>query len=166
MQHCFASPTSQSVACASRSRLRPVVSLSNAPPSGAQRSGRCRRKQVSEQALMHRCTGFHHFLAGYRTRTSRFRESTTCTATAGHQYKTTVHFRASEDRASVRQSCKRAALPFALEQSFLFPALQPRPARPNHSLKRSANGRPPGPGRWYSVHSHPFGPGVLPSSSA
>ena len=27
-------------------------------------------------------------------------------------------------------------------------------ALPNHSLKRSANGRPPGPGRWYAVHFH------------
>ena len=26
--------------------------------------------------------------------------------------------------------------------------------RPNPSLKRSANGRPPGPGRWYGVHFH------------
>jgi hypothetical protein len=39
-------------------------------------------------------------------------------------------------------------------------------ARPNPSLKRSANGRPPGPGRWYSVHFHRPGPGVLPSSPA
>ena len=37
---------------------------------------------------------------------------------------------------------------------------------PNPSLKRSANGRPPGPGRWYSVHFHRPGPGVLPSSPA
>ena len=37
---------------------------------------------------------------------------------------------------------------------------------PNPSLKRSANGRPPGPVRWYSVHFHRPGPGVLPSSPA
>jgi len=36
----------------------------------------------------------------------------------------------------------------------------------DHSLKRSANGRPPGPGRWYAVHSHRPGPDVLPSSPA
>jgi hypothetical protein len=36
--------------------------------------------------------------------------------------------------------------------------------RPNPSLKRSANGRPPGPGWWYAVHFHQPGPGVLPSS--
>ena len=34
--------------------------------------------------------------------------------------------------------------------------------RPNPSLKRSANGMPPGPGRWYAVHFHRPGPGVLP----
>jgi hypothetical protein len=37
---------------------------------------------------------------------------------------------------------------------------------PNPSLKRSANGRPPGPGRWYSVHFHRPGPGGLPLSPA
>ena len=34
------------------------------------------------------------------------------------------------------------------------------------SLKRSANGRPPGPGRRYAVHFRQPGPGGLPSSSA
>jgi hypothetical protein len=38
------------------------------------------------------------------------------------------------------------------------------PAWPNPSLKGSANGRPPGPGWWYTVHSHQPGPGVLPSA--
>ena len=33
---------------------------------------------------------------------------------------------------------------------------------PNPSLKRSANGRPLGPVRWYSVHFHRPGPGGLP----
>ena len=37
---------------------------------------------------------------------------------------------------------------------------------PNPSLKRSANGRPPGPGRRYGVHFRQPGPGVLPSSPA
>ncbi|CAD5373991.1 hypothetical protein RA210_U400006 [Rubrivivax sp. A210] len=40
------------------------------------------------------------------------------------------------------------------------------PLMPNPSLKRSTNGRPPGPGRWYSVHFHRPGPGVLPSAPA
>ena len=37
--------------------------------------------------------------------------------------------------------------------------------RPNPSLKRSANGRPPGP-RGRAVYHRPRGPGVLPSSPA
>ena len=41
-----------------------------------------------------------------------------------------------------------------------------RAARPNTSLKRSANGRPPAPGRWYPVHFHRPGAGVLPLSPA
>jgi hypothetical protein len=40
------------------------------------------------------------------------------------------------------------------------------PVRSNPSLKRSANGRPPGPGCRYAVHFLHPGPGVLPSSPA
>ena len=36
--------------------------------------------------------------------------------------------------------------------------------RPNPSFKWSANGRPPAPGRWYRVHFHRPGAGVLPLS--
>ncbi len=39
-----------------------------------------------------------------------------------------------------------------------------RPMLPNSSLNRSANGRPPGPGRRYAVHCLRPGPGVLPPS--
>ena len=39
-------------------------------------------------------------------------------------------------------------------------------AWPNPSFKRSANGRPPAPGRWYAVHFHRPGAGVLPLSPA
>ena len=38
--------------------------------------------------------------------------------------------------------------------------------KPNPSLKRSANGRPPGPVWRYAVHFRQSGPGVLPSSPA
>ena len=38
--------------------------------------------------------------------------------------------------------------------------------RPNPSLKRSPNGRPPGPVWWYAVHFHQPGPGVPPSGPA
>ena len=41
-----------------------------------------------------------------------------------------------------------------------------RRVRPNPSLKRSANGRPPGPVWRYAVHFRQPGPGVLPSSPA
>jgi hypothetical protein len=34
--------------------------------------------------------------------------------------------------------------------------------RPNPSFNRRANGTPPGPGRWYSVHFHRPGPGGAP----
>jgi hypothetical protein len=37
-------------------------------------------------------------------------------------------------------------------------------SRPNPSVNRSANGRPPRPGRWYAVHFHRPGRGGLPSS--
>ena len=46
------------------------------------------------------------------------------------------------------------------------PSGKRRTRMPNPSLKRSANGRPPGPGRWYGVHFHRPGPGILPSSPA
>jgi len=41
----------------------------------------------------------------------------------------------------------------------------PPPARPNRSLKRTANGRAPGP-RGGSVYHPPRGPGTLPSAAA
>ena len=40
------------------------------------------------------------------------------------------------------------------------------PVRPNPSFKRSANGRPPAPGRRYAVHFRRPGAGVLPLSPA
>ena len=167
MQHGVAPSASQSVACASRSRLRPVVSLSDAPTSGAQRSGRCRRRQDPDQASLRKDIVFGHLRAGHWTQTLRFRERTTCAASAGHQYKTTVHVKASKDRASVRQNCKQVSLPFALEQSFSFLALQPRPARPNHSLKRSANGVAHWPsGAGASPHFAPAVQRATPSSPA
>ena len=41
----------------------------------------------------------------------------------------------------------------------------PPPARPNQSLKRTANSRPPGP-RGGAVYHPPRGPGALPSAAA
>jgi len=50
------------------------------------------------------------------------------------------------------------------QRSSQFPAIVQ--AWPNLSLKRSASGRPPGPGRRYAVHFRQPGPGVLPLSPA
>jgi hypothetical protein len=47
-----------------------------------------------------------------------------------------------------------------------LPSSSLRRVLPNPSLKRSPNGRPPGPGRWYFVHFHRPGPGVLPLAPA
>jgi hypothetical protein len=57
----------------------------------------------------------------------------------------------------------------ALESAWMgsgaFPqAPHVRSATPNPSVNRSANGRPPTPGRWYAVHFHRPGAGGLPSS--
>ena len=38
----------------------------------------------------------------------------------------------------------------------------PRTAPPNPSFEARPNGKPPGPARWYAVHFHRAGPGVLP----
>ena len=39
----------------------------------------------------------------------------------------------------------------------------PPTTTPNPSFEARPNGKPPGPGRWYAVHFHRPGPGVLPS---
>ena len=76
----------------------------------------------------------------------------------------------------VRSGCRRRGVPRLLlwqrcAESTIsgmqnHPSGKRRARMPNPSLKRSANGRPPGPGRWYAVHFHRPGPGVLPSSPA
>ena len=53
------------------------------------------------------------------------------------------------------------------ERQCSYPSTAPTPsALPNPSLKRSANGRPPGPATGYGVHFPAAGPGVLPLSPA
>ena len=47
-----------------------------------------------------------------------------------------------------------------------YPSGKRRARMPNPSLKRSANGRPPGPVWRYAVHFRQPGPGVLPLSPA
>ena len=62
-----------------------------------------------------------------------------------------------------RSWCSRA-----VSSGKLAPRLPPGapPALPNPSLKRSANGRPPGPVWRYAVHFRQPGPGALPLSPA
>jgi hypothetical protein len=43
------------------------------------------------------------------------------------------------------------------------PSSQRTRETPNPSFEARPNGKPPGPGRWYAVHFHRPGPGVLPS---
>jgi hypothetical protein len=60
----------------------------------------------------------------------------------------------------------RGAAPSVWSRHRRAPSISLCRVRPNPSVKRSANGRPPGPGRWYAVHCHQPGPGVLPLSPA
>ncbi len=60
-------------------------------------------------------------------------------------------------------AAEREAVWFAHRESHVIAI---PPVLPNPSLKRSANGRPPGPGRWYAVHFHRPGPGGLPLAPA
>ena len=63
-------------------------------------------------------------------------------------------------------SCRGAQREAESRSHEILSCCQPRKLMPNPSLKRSANGRPPAPGRWYAVHFHRPGAGVLPSSPA
>jgi hypothetical protein len=92
----------------------------------------------------------------------------------------TSTFRMSSTRSSSNQRPKRPGEESGLKSSpstvlvlhgfAAAQGLQAYPAlyrvRPNPSLKRSANGRPPGPAAGYGVHSPAAGPGVLPLSPA
>ena len=73
-----------------------------------------------------------------------------------------IRFLCSSARSATAQVLRRL-------QGIEMPALTTAPmdaAWPNPSLKRSANGRPPGPVWRYAVHFRQPGPGVLPSSPA
>ena len=86
----------------------------------------------------------------------------------GADYAPTPSNARSESRLAHRQQGPTVAwYAEVLQQDATSPAKATgRAARPNPSLKRSANGRPPAPGRWYAVHFHRPGAGVLPSSPA
>ena len=78
-----------------------------------------------------------------------------------------IHLAAMPCRCQVR-GVTRVVLPRV--SSLVFPCTAarcpPPPVRPNPSFKRSANGRPPAPGRRYAVHFRHPGAGVLPLSPA
>jgi len=97
----------------------------------------------------------------------------------GHQFKLQVH------PGGVQRASRSEPLVLCASRSGGVPPLlcrQPRrggdcgappgiagnvrgtPVRHNPSVKRSANGGPPAPGRWYAVHFHRPGPSGLPSS--
>ena len=76
------------------------------------------------------------------------------------------HLRSSLTRHSWRQQLRaRFRVTRIQAMNFKVPS-GASPVRPNPSLKRSANGRPPGPATGYGVHFPVAGPGVLPSSPA
>ena len=105
----------------------------------------------------HRLNPSHtHFLAGakFRWRTpqgaKRYARSLVGAADAGYR-DCSCPSAEREAEWSARKDSEVIAMP---------------PVLPNPSLKRRANGRPPGPGPRYGVHFLSPGPGVLPSSPA
>ena len=71
--------------------------------------------------------------------------------------------RTGRQRGARGNRCGRAGVTKPLQVNYYC---LPCAALPNPSLKRSANGRPPGPVWRYAVHFRQPGPGVLPSSPA
>ena len=63
-------------------------------------------------------------------------------------------------------SCPSAEREAQLSARKVMQAVALSPVLPNPSLKRSANGRPPGPVWRYAVHFRQPGPGVLPLAPA
>ena len=67
-----------------------------------------------------------------------------------------------EAGGNMRRALKTAVPPGLLECQQRPRPYSEKPSAPNPSLKLSTNGRPPGPGHRYGVHSLWPGPGVLP----
>ena len=167
MQQLNSQSASQSVVCASRSRLGPVVSLWVAP-EGAQRSGRCRQRQSHD-----RC--------GHRPRPELQRHlrlsvvatvsSTAAQRTGGHAFNASSQRQASS--LSARCQVLRAAtgrrdashgLCWSMSQSSVFMRCCRLPSvRPNTSLNLRANGMPQSPVRGAEHFPQP-GLCVIPSS--
>ena len=163
MHQQFSKSVSQRVVCASRSRLRPVVSLLGAP-KGALDLGRSRQGQDSSAALVPGLVG---------SLASKVEAEPLGLVSGG----------AASLAPGVSQ-VKSRGLPWEPSNCAIYwqsqrfvPAASSRPfnsvvgtkrspARPNPSVKLSTNGRPPGPSHRYGVHFLWLGPGVLPLSPA
>ena len=85
----------------------------------------------------------------------------TRTNAAGEGYFLASHSGAQLRAVPCRQGPRKSGFPSQATSALLIHAVWP-----NQSLKRSANGMPPGPGLRYCVHFLSPGPGVIPSSPA
>ena len=65
--------------------------------------------------------------------------------------------------ATTRRNAKLYSAKHQFENCPLKSRRGVRARTPNPSFEARPNGKPPGPGRWYGVHFHQPGPGVLPS---
>ena len=87
---------------------------------------------------------------------------------AGAELQATLHVGTGGGRVTFKATPAPARLGNGVEESVANPTsvASSHAVMPNTSLEARPNGRPPGPGRWYGVHFHRPGPGVLPLSPA
>ncbi len=163
MSHHFARSVSQRVDCASRSRLRPVVSLLGAP-KGAHESGRSRQIQDRDLALEPGASvalapeirvGPIRLLSGGNAFSAPTVSGSSFRGLPWELNGSAVSWQAQ------RLVSGASSRPFRSVVGF-----QRSPVRPNTSVKLSTNGRPPGPSHRYGVHFLWLGPGVMPLAPA
>ena len=137
------------------------------PTRTPQEAAKCDQQRASDKSLSRRMkTG----------QENSNRASRTSARNQGHEHKALVSaarraapcepFALAADAEYRDCSCGGAEREAKSRSYEMHSRCQPRKLMPNPSLKRSANGRPPAPGRWYAVHFHRPGAGVLPSSPA
>ena len=120
-------------------------SLNSRSVTGASRRLKSRTVEGASRRLNSRSVAAAAVAAGVRS--SRF---------APEAYVIATRTARTSSRCPAVPSCKPASGPVCAAP----------PALPNPSLKRSANGMSPGPGRRYAVHFRQPGPGATPSSPA
>ena len=133
------------------------------PPEAA--TGRCSALQESGPRSQER-----------RSQSARLGIVTACKETAAEEFNGLPLLRGAERHANFMApaaeagyrdcSCRGAEREAESHACKSTLASLPHELMPNPSLKRSANGRPPGPVWRYAVHFRQPGPGVLPSSPA